>query len=105
MTIKGRQPPIVGYIKDIFITNTTSTYEDIPKDCKLVGAEFDQDHPTNSTRLNIIDDEYWRREMAENLSLPAFPSFDIETDKANAGPLWGKWVERGSLELQEALYL
>jgi hypothetical protein len=24
--------------KDIFITNTTSTYEDIPKDCKLVGA-------------------------------------------------------------------
>jgi hypothetical protein len=32
--------------------------------------------------------------MAENLSLPAFPSFDIETDKANAGPLWGKWVER-----------
>ena len=32
--------------------------------------------------------------MAENLSLPAFPSFDIETDKANAGSLWGKWVER-----------
>jgi hypothetical protein len=26
--------------KDIFITNTTSTYGDIPKDCKLVGAEF-----------------------------------------------------------------
>ena len=32
--------------------------------------------------------------MAENLSLPAIPSFDIDTDKANAGPLWGKWVER-----------
>jgi hypothetical protein len=46
--------------KDIFKTNTTSTYEDIPKDCKLVGAEFDQDHPTNSTRLNITDDEsFW----------------------------------------------
>ena len=32
--------------------------------------------------------------MAENVSLPAFPSFDIETDKADAGPPWGKWVER-----------
>jgi hypothetical protein len=31
--------------------------------------------------------------MAENVRLPAFPSFDIETDKANAGPPWGKWVE------------
>jgi hypothetical protein len=29
--------------------------------------------------------------MAENVSLPAFPFFDIETDKANAGPHWGKW--------------
>jgi hypothetical protein len=26
--------------KDILIANTTSAYEDIPKDCKLVGAEF-----------------------------------------------------------------
>ena len=42
-----------GKGKDIFIINTTSTYEDIPKDCKLVGAEFDQDYTTNSTRLNI----------------------------------------------------
>jgi hypothetical protein len=42
--------------EDIFITNTTSIYGDIPKDCKLFGAEFDQDHPTNSTRLNITDD-------------------------------------------------
>jgi hypothetical protein len=42
--------------KYIFIANTTSTYEDIPKDCKLVGAEFIQDYPTNSTRLNITDD-------------------------------------------------
>jgi hypothetical protein len=39
--------------KDIFITNPTSTYEDIPKDCKLVGAEFNQDYSTNSARLNI----------------------------------------------------
>ena len=46
--------------EDIFITNTTSTYEDIPKDCKLVGAEFDQDYPTNSIRLNITDDgSFW----------------------------------------------
>ena len=46
--------------KDIFITNTTSTYEDIPKDCKLVGAEFNQDYSTNSTRLNITDDgSFW----------------------------------------------
>jgi hypothetical protein len=45
---------------DIFITNTTSTYEDIPKDCKLVGAEFNQDYPTNSTRLNITDNgPFW----------------------------------------------
>ena len=44
--------------KDIFITNTTSTYEDIPKDCKLVGAY--QDYPTNSTRLNITGDgSFW----------------------------------------------
>jgi hypothetical protein len=41
---------------DIFITNITSTYEDIPKYCNLVGAEFDQDYPANSTRLNITDD-------------------------------------------------
>jgi hypothetical protein len=33
--------------KDIFITNTTSTYEDIPKDCKLVGAEFNRDYSTH----------------------------------------------------------
>ena len=46
--------------EDIFITNTTSTYEDIPKDCKLVGAEFNQDYSTNSTRLNITDDgSFW----------------------------------------------
>jgi hypothetical protein len=42
--------------EDIFITNTTSTYEDIPNDCKLVGADFDQDYPPNSTRLNITGD-------------------------------------------------
>ena len=46
--------------EDIFITNTTSTYEAIPKDCKLIGAEFDQDYPTNSTRLNITEDgPFW----------------------------------------------
>jgi hypothetical protein len=45
---------------DIFITNVTSTYEDIPNDCNLVGAEFDQDYPTSSTRLNITDDgPFW----------------------------------------------
>jgi hypothetical protein len=33
---------------EIFITNTTSTYQDIPKDCKLVGAEFDQEYPPDS---------------------------------------------------------
>ena len=27
-------------------------------------------------------------------NLPAFPSFDIETDKSSAGPRWEKWVER-----------
>lgn len=26
--------------------------------------------------------------------LPACPSFDTATDTANAGPRWGKWVER-----------
>ena len=46
--------------KDIFITNTTSTYEDIPKDCKLVGVEFYQDYPTNITRRNITEDgSFW----------------------------------------------
>ena len=46
--------------EDICIINTTSTYQDIPKDCKLVGAEFDQDYPPNSTRLNIIGDgPFW----------------------------------------------
>jgi len=45
---------------DIFITKATSTYQDIPKDCNLVGAEFDQDYPANSTRLNITDDgPFW----------------------------------------------
>jgi hypothetical protein len=30
------------------------------KDCKLVGAEFNQDYSTNSTRLNITDDgSFW----------------------------------------------
>jgi hypothetical protein len=34
-------------------------------------------------------------EIANNNNiLIAFPSFDIETDKANAGPPWGKWVEQ-----------
>ena len=32
--------------------------------------------------------------MAESLSLPVFPSFDVDTDKSNAGPRWAKWVER-----------
>lgn len=32
--------------------------------------------------------------MAAGFNLPAFPSFDVETDKSNAGPRWGKWVER-----------
>jgi hypothetical protein len=45
---------------DIFITNVTTTYEDIPKYCNLVGAEFDQDYPANSIRLNITDDgTFW----------------------------------------------
>jgi hypothetical protein len=45
---------------DIFITNVTSTYEDIPKYCNLVGAEFDQDYPASTTRLNITDDgTFW----------------------------------------------
>jgi hypothetical protein len=44
---------------DIFITNVTSAYQDIPKDCKLVGAEFDQDYLANSTRLNITDDGFF----------------------------------------------
>ena len=26
--------------------------------------------------------------------LPPFPSFDCDTDKANFGPRWNKWVER-----------
>ena len=26
---------------DIFITNVTSSYENIPKECNLIGAEFD----------------------------------------------------------------
>jgi len=33
---------------------------------------------------------YLLSRMAENLSLPAFPFFDVETDKVNAGPRWGK---------------
>ena len=40
---------------DIFITTVTSSYENIPKECNLVGAEFDQDYLANSTRLNITD--------------------------------------------------
>jgi hypothetical protein len=44
---------------DIFITNVTTTYEDIPKYCNLVGAEFDQDYPANNTRLNITDDGFF----------------------------------------------
>jgi hypothetical protein len=45
---------------EIFITNTTSTYQDIPKDCKLVGAEFDQDYPPDSIYLNITEDgPFW----------------------------------------------
>ena len=45
---------------DIFITNVTSSYENIPKECNLVGAEFDQDYLANSTRLNITDDKpFW----------------------------------------------
>jgi hypothetical protein len=45
---------------DIFITNVTSTYQDIPKDCNLVGAEFDKDYPANSSRLHITDDgPFW----------------------------------------------
>jgi hypothetical protein len=42
--------------QDIFITNTTSTYQDIPQDCKLVGAKFDQDYKPDSIHLNIKDD-------------------------------------------------
>ena len=42
--------------QDIFITNTTSTYQDIPQDCKLVGAEFDQDYQPDSIHQNITDD-------------------------------------------------
>ena len=42
--------------QDIFITNTTSTYQDIPQDCKLVGAEFNQDYQPDSIHLNITDD-------------------------------------------------
>jgi hypothetical protein len=43
--------------QDIFITNTTSTYQDIPKDCKLVGAELD--HP-DSIYLNLTDSgSFW----------------------------------------------
>jgi hypothetical protein len=45
---------------EIFITNTTSTYQDIPKDCKLVGAEFDQEYPPDSIYLNITEDgPFW----------------------------------------------
>ena len=45
---------------DIFITNVTTTYADIPKYCNLVGAEFDQDYPANTIRLNITDDKtFW----------------------------------------------
>jgi hypothetical protein len=53
--------PIVAPIDgDIFITNVTTTYEDIPKYCNLVGAEFDQDYPANTICLNITDDEtFW----------------------------------------------
>ena len=27
-------------------------------------------------------------------ALPSFPPFDYETDKANAGPRWEKWLAR-----------
>jgi hypothetical protein len=27
-------------------------------------------------------------------NLPAFPSFDLETDKSNAGTRWEKWIGR-----------
>jgi hypothetical protein len=41
-------------------SEAVNTYEDIPKYCNLVGAEFDQDYPANSTRLNITDDgTFW----------------------------------------------
>jgi hypothetical protein len=46
--------------QDIFITNTTSTYQNIPQDCKLVGTEFDQDYQPDSIHLNITDDgTFW----------------------------------------------
>ena len=44
----------------IFITKITSTYQDIPQECKLVGAEFDQDYQTDSIHLNNTDDgTFW----------------------------------------------
>ena len=46
--------------QDVFITNTTSAYQDIPQDCKLVGAEFDEDYQPDSIHLTITDDEpFW----------------------------------------------
>jgi hypothetical protein len=27
-------------------------------------------------------------------NLPSFPPFDVEADKANAGPRWKKWIGR-----------
>jgi hypothetical protein len=44
----------------ILLRPDTSTYQDIPKDCNLVGAEFDKDYPANSSRLHITDDvPFW----------------------------------------------
>ena len=46
--------------QDIFIKNTTSTYQEIPQDCKLVDAKFDQDYQPDSIHQNITDDEpFW----------------------------------------------
>jgi hypothetical protein len=46
--------------QDIFIKNTTSTYQEIPQDCKLVGAKFCQDFQPDSIHQNITDDEpFW----------------------------------------------
>jgi hypothetical protein len=32
--------------------------------------------------------------MANDLSLPSFPTFDYDSDKSNAGPRWERWVSR-----------
>jgi hypothetical protein len=43
---------------DIFITNTTDSYSDIPIDCYLFGTKYDRNHPFDKLILNVTNTKY-----------------------------------------------